>query len=141
LIKSEILCIIKLVFINGSIIAPEGDPMPLTDSNENRKQLCQLYNEISKELFGFGTTLLRASIDQNIITIQAKHRRSPRSAALEEEARSLKHEVDFYMSSIYKRKLREKLEQAMGLSIDAVLRDYDPPTQWAMTNVILKVTE
>lgn len=115
--------------------------MTLADSNENRKKLCQLYNEISKELFGYGTTLVRASIDQDMITIQAKHRRSPRSAALEEEARSLKYEVDFHMSSIYKRKIREKLEQTMGLSIDAVLRDYDPPTQWAITNVILKETE
>jgi hypothetical protein len=114
--------------------------MPLADSNENRKKLCQLYNEISKELFGYGTTLVRASIGQDMITIQAKHRRSPRSTALEEEARTLKYEVDFHMSSIYKRKLREKLEQ-MGLSVDAVLRDYDPPTQWAITNVILQETE
>jgi hypothetical protein len=123
----------------GPINALEGDPMPLIDSSENRKKLCHLYNEISKELFGFGTTLLKASLDQNIITIHAKHRRSPRSAALEGEAPTLKHEVDFYMSSIYKKRIREKLEQEMGLSIEAVLRDYDPPTQWAITNVILKL--
>jgi hypothetical protein len=119
----------------------EGDPMTLTDSNEYKKKLCNLYNEISKELFGFGTTLLKASIDQNMITIHAKHRRSPRSTALEGEAPTLKHEVDFYMSSIYKKKIREKLEQELGLPVEAVLRDYDPPTQWAITNVILKKTE
>jgi hypothetical protein len=115
----------------------EGDNLLLTDSNENKKKLCHIYNEISKELFGFGTTLLKASIESNIITFHAKHRRSPRSTALEGEAPTLKHEVDFYMSSIYKKKIREKLEQELGLSIEAVLRDYDPPTQWAITNVIL----
>lgn len=115
--------------------------MPFADSNENRKKLCQLYNEISKELFGFGTTLLKASVDRHLITIHAKHRRSPRSAALEGEAPALKYEVDFYMSSIYKKRIREKLEQELGLAIEAVLRDYDPPTQWAITNIILKETE
>lgn len=115
--------------------------MPVTDSNETKKKLSHLYNEISKELFGFGTTLLKVSIDQNIITFHAKHRKSPRSTALEGEAPTLKYEVDFYMSSIYKKRIREKLEQTLSLSIEAVLRDYDPPTQWAITNVILKETE
>ncbi|MEK8127110.1 DUF2294 domain-containing protein [Paenibacillus filicis] len=115
--------------------------MPLTDSTENRKKLSHIYNEIAKELFGFGTTMLKVSIDYPIITVHAKHRRSPRSAALEGEAPYLKHEVDYYMSSIYKKKIRERLEQELGLSIEAVLRDYDPPTQWAITNVILQETE
>ncbi|UUZ82451.1 hypothetical protein LJK88_50235 [Paenibacillus sp. P26] len=57
--------------------------MPLVDSNESKKKLCHLYNEVAKELFGVGTTLLKASIDQNIITFHAKHRRSARSTALE----------------------------------------------------------
>lgn len=111
--------------------------MSLTDSNADKKQICNIYNEISKELFGFGTTLLRATIDQNIVTIYAKHRRSPRSTALEGEAPILKHEVDFHMSAIYKKRLRERFEDEMKLSIEAVLRDYDPASQWAITNVIL----
>jgi hypothetical protein len=112
--------------------------MPLADTNEYKKKLCHLYNEISKELFGFGTIQLKASMDQNILTFIAKHRKSPRSIALEGEAPALKYEVDFYMSSIYKKKIGERLEQEMGLSIEAVLRDYDPATQWAITNIILK---
>ncbi|WP_284639522.1 DUF2294 domain-containing protein [Paenibacillus silviterrae] len=112
--------------------------MPPIDTNEYKKKLCHLYNEISKELFGFGTTSLKASLEDNIITLYAKHRKSPRSTALEGEAPSLKHEVDFYMSSIYKKRIREKLEQEFGLTIEAVLRDYDPHTQWSITNIIVK---
>ncbi|MBP1904403.1 DUF2294 domain-containing protein [Paenibacillus turicensis] len=115
--------------------------MTLSDSNADKKQICSIYNEISKELFGFGTTLLKAGIDldQRIITIYAKHRRSPRSTVLEGEAPILKHEVDFHMSAIYKKRLRERFEAEMELNIEAVLRDYDPATQWAITNVILNV--
>ncbi|WP_248926176.1 DUF2294 domain-containing protein [Paenibacillus hamazuiensis] len=111
--------------------------MPPVDSNDYKKKLCHMYNEISKELFGFGTTSLRAAVEPNLITLYARHRKSPRSTALEGEAPTLKHEVDFYMSSIYKKRIREKLEQEFELSIEAVLRDYDPHTQWAITNIIL----
>ncbi|WP_028562744.1 Na-translocating system protein MpsC family protein [Paenibacillus pinihumi] len=115
--------------------------MTLIDSSENRKKLSHIYNEIAKELFGVGTTMLKVSIDHSVITIHAKHRRSPRSNALEDEAPALKYEVDYHMSVIYKRKIRERLEQELGLSIEVVLRDYDPPTQRAITNVILHETE
>lgn len=111
--------------------------MTLLDSNESRKKLSHLYNEIAKELFGFGTTLLRVTIENQMITFQAKHRRSPRSDALEGEAPVLKLEVDFRMSLLYKKRLRERLEEEMGLQLEAVLRDYDAATQWAITNVIL----
>ncbi|RED58541.1 DUF2294 domain-containing protein [Cohnella lupini] len=111
------------------------------DTNEHKKRMCQLYNEISKELFGFGTTLLRATVDGDIVTLVAKHRRSPRSDAMEKESPGLKLEVDFRMSLLYKKKFREKLETEMELSIDAVLRDYDSATQWAITNVILRSSD
>ncbi|KMZ43707.1 DUF2294 domain-containing protein [Brevibacillus brevis] len=118
-----------------------GDDMTLVDSNETRKKLSAIYNEIAKELFGFGTTLLRVTIENQMITFQAKHRRSPRSQALEGEAPALKLEVDFRMSLLYKKRLRERLEEEMGLPLEAVLRDYDAPTQWAITNVILAESE
>ncbi|TQR34985.1 DUF2294 domain-containing protein [Brevibacillus brevis] len=118
-----------------------GDDMTLVDSNETRKKLSAIYNEIAKELFGFGTTLLRVTLENQMITFQAKHRRSPRSQALEGEAPALKLEVDFRMSLLYKKRLRERLEEEMGLPLEAVLRDYDAPTQWAITNVILAESE
>lgn len=111
--------------------------MTLLDSNESKKRMCQIYNEVSKELFGFGTTLLRATVENNIVTFVAKHRRSPRSAALEVEAPG-EAGSGFRMSMLYKKRLREKLIEDMELDIDALLRDYDSATQWAITNIILK---
>lgn len=56
------------------------------------------------------------------------------------EAPGLKLEVDFRMSMLYKKRLREKLIEDMGLEIEALLRDYDSATQWAITNIILKAS-
>ncbi|WP_299093603.1 DUF2294 domain-containing protein [uncultured Metabacillus sp.] len=109
-----------------------------TDSNETKKFLSHLYNEVSKELFGFGTTLLKIKVEDNVITFQAKHRRAPRSAALEGEAPNLKLEVDFHMSLLYKKKLKQKLEEQTDWKIEAVLRDYDSATQFAFTNIVLE---
>lgn len=93
---------------------------------------------MSKELFGVGTTLLKVTMDKGIITFQAKHRRSQRSAALEGEVPSLKQEVDFHMSMLYKKKLKQRLSEQTDWDIEAVLRDYDSATQLAFTNIVLK---
>ncbi|MGM0900437.1 MAG: DUF2294 domain-containing protein [Bacillota bacterium] len=108
------------------------------DSIETKKFLSHLYNDVSKELFGVGTTLLKVSMDKGIITFQAKHRRSQRSAALEGEVPSLKQEVDFHMSMLYKKKLKQRLSEQTDWDIEAVLRDYDSATQLAFTNIVLK---
>lgn len=108
------------------------------DSNETKKFLSHLYNDVSKELFGVGTTLLKVTVDKGIITFQAKHRRSQRSTALEGEVPSLKQEVDFHMSMLYKKKLKQKLSEQTDWDIEAVLRDYDSATQLAFTNIVLK---
>lgn len=108
------------------------------DLNETKKFLSHLYNDVSKELFGVGTTLLKVTVDKGIITFQAKHRRSQRSAALEGEVPSLKQEVDFHMSMLYKKKLKQKLSEQTDWEIEAVLRDYDSATQLAFTNIVLK---
>lgn len=42
------------------------------------------------------------------------------------------------MSLLYKKKLRQKLDEQTNWEIEAVLRDYDAATQWAFTNVVLK---
>lgn len=106
------------------------------DSNETKKLLAQLYNDVSKELFGVGTTLLKVTIINQMITIQAKHKRATRSMALEGEIPSLKLEVDFHLSLLYKRKLAERLQIHFTDGIDVVLRDYDAQTQWAVTNIL-----
>ncbi|WP_099300691.1 DUF2294 domain-containing protein [Bacillus sp. Marseille-P3800] len=107
------------------------------DVNETKKLLAQLYNDVSKELFGVGTTLLKTTIASNMITIQAKHKRAARSMALEGEIPSLKLEVDFHLSLLYKRKLAERLEMHFPDLIEVVLRDYDAQTQWAVTTILL----
>ncbi|MBU5224697.1 hypothetical protein KQH89_19795, partial [Vibrio cholerae] len=66
-----------------------------------------------------------------------KHPRAPRSATLEGEVPSLKQEVDFHLSLLFKKKLKEQLEETTNWNIEAILRDYDSFTQLAFTNIVL----
>ncbi|MFD9628775.1 DUF2294 domain-containing protein [Peribacillus muralis] len=111
--------------------------MYLTDSNEMKKKLTIIYNEVCKGLFGAGTTLLKIEIADQFITFRTKHRRTPQSLALECEVPALKREVDFQMSQIFKKRIKEFLEQEFDLKIEVILRDYDYATQWSVTEVIL----
>lgn len=81
--------------------------------------------------------MLKVTVDQNVISLQAKHPRASRSAALEGEVPSLKQEVDFHLSLLFKKKLRQMLEEQTNWSIEAILRDYDACTQFAFTNIVL----
>ncbi|MDO7266182.1 DUF2294 domain-containing protein [Shouchella clausii] len=110
------------------------------DTNENKKILAHLYNDVSKEMFGVGTTLLKVSISGALVTIQAKHKRAARSTALEGEVPSLKMEVDFHLSLLYKRKLAKQLATHFHDPIEVVLRDYDAKTQWAFTNILFSTS-
>lgn len=83
-----------------------------------------------------GAVLLRVELLEDLIIFRSKHRRSPRSRILEQEVPSLQQEVDAQMSRIFKKRLRERLEIELGLSVETVLRDYDPSTPWTITNVI-----
>lgn len=109
----------------------------IIDSNQTKRLLSQIYNKVSKELFGAGTTLLKVTIDQNVITLQAKHPRASRSTALEGEVPNLKQEVDFHLSLLFKKKLKQQLEEQTNWKIEAILRDYDSFTQFAFTNIVL----
>ncbi|TCP29955.1 uncharacterized protein DUF2294 [Scopulibacillus darangshiensis] len=119
------------------MIQIQGDLVYLENSNENKKQLYRIYNEVSKELLGVGTISLKVDIENDLITFRAKHRRAHRSTSLEKEVPDLKQKLDVQLSMMFKTRVKEKLEGELGLEVAAILRDYDSQTQLAFTNAVL----
>lgn len=111
--------------------------MYLGDTANNKKQLYHIYNEVSKQILGVGTLSLKIVVDDDTIIFRAKHRRAQRSIILEQESPHLKNKVDYELSNIFKACVKEKLEETMGLYVEAILRDYDSKTQLAFTIVVL----
>lgn len=65
-VPSETL-ITKILFLGDSMYLTD-----LTDTNESKKKLTNLYKEVCKGLFGAGTTFLKIEINERFITFRTE---------------------------------------------------------------------
>lgn len=109
--------------------------LKLQESSEQKKLLSRLYNEVNKEIYGFGVKQLTISIEDHMILILVKQQRIIALNALELRHAPTKMAVDSALHSEFKLRFLEKLE-AVNMKAITILRDYDPSTEWASTIVI-----
>ena len=102
-----------------------------------RKQLFELYNEVNKSIYGFGTTESKIFFNDNMITFTVRHNRVPCLIALENEYTPMKEWVDTSLMRVFKERFRDSLIRDLNLIPKAILRDYDPESLIAVTIVIL----
>ncbi|WP_276352143.1 DUF2294 domain-containing protein [Cohnella caldifontis] len=107
-------------------------------TNEAKKLLTRIYNEVNKEIYGFGVTRLKIAENDGAISVYVKHQRVAALKALESRYGLMKQAVDYALHSEFKIRFHRKLEEDMGLQATAILRDYDPATEWAVTVVMLE---
>ncbi|RUS47081.1 Na-translocating system protein MpsC family protein [Cohnella sp. AR92] len=105
-------------------------------SNDAKKSLTRIYNEINKEIYGYGVTQIRISLDDGVISIYVKHQRVPALKSLEERYGQMKQAVDYALHSEFKLRFKPRVEEEFGLKAAAILRDYDPDTEWAVTVIL-----
>jgi len=104
---------------------------------EFKKQLFKLYNDVNKEIYGFGVVELKITITEGMIIFRTKHNRVPALLAIEERYAQLKQSVDQALFMEFKLRLKKKLEEKTDIVPHAMLRDYDSAYQTAITVVIL----
>ncbi|MCH1640406.1 Na-translocating system protein MpsC family protein [Paenibacillus timonensis] len=112
---------------------PKGNEM-----TEFKKLLSRYYNEVNKEIYGFGVNQLKISIEDNVIHVLVKHQRIVALTALELRHASTKLAVDHALHSEFKLRFLQKMEAKTDFKVVSILRDYDPSTEWASTLVILE---
>lgn len=106
-------------------------------SSGNLKQvIAKIYNDVNQEIFGIGVIRQKVDIIEAKIVIIAVNKRVPALAALDiAEIRT--REVDLALLDSFKRRFKEQIESELGLSVQTVLKDYDPKTELAGTIVVL----
>ena len=107
------------------------------DINDKRL-LSSVYNEVNKEIYGYGVVELKVEQKDNIIIFNVKNQRVKILVTLEENYEFLKKIVDQALFEEFKIRLRTKLESEFSFEIVSVLRDYDPVQQKAYTLLIIK---
>ncbi|WP_054939833.1 hypothetical protein [Paenibacillus ihuae] len=110
----------------------------LHENSEYKKLLSRFYNEVNKEIYGFGVNQLKISIEDNVILFLVKHQRVMALKALELRHTPTKMAVDHALHSEFKFRFLKIVEAEMNLKVISILRDYDPSTEWASTIVIVE---
>ena len=109
--------------------------------SEFKKQLFKVYNDINKEIYGFGVIELKINILDDMIVFITRHNRVHALVILEENYCQLKEAVDKALFTEFKSRLRKVLKENMGIDPQAILRDYDPDYKVAATIVMLDSKE
>lgn len=103
------------------------------DLKELKKELCRLFIEVNKEIYGYGVTEIKVSLVENMIIFQTKDNRVHVLKILEERNLDLKKSVDQILFDEFKERLYSSLKRNMNLSPVAVFRDFDSVSRMAVT--------
>lgn len=104
-------------------------------SKEFRRELFRIYNDVNKDIYGFGVVSLRIVFVEDMIVFRTQHNRVRALQALEERDPGLKRAVDYALFLEFKKRFAEWLGRETDLDVTSILRDYDPETQTAVTVV------
>lgn len=104
-------------------------------SKEFRRELFRIYNDVNKDIYGFGVVSLRIVFVEDMIVFRTQHNRVRALQVLEERDRALKQEVDYALFLEFKKRFLDRLVRETDLDVASILRDYDSATQTAVTVV------
>lgn len=124
-------------FIQTLILRNRGKMTPSSKANELKKQLFKIYNDINKEIYGYGVIELKINFSDGMIIFVTKHNRVPALIVLENRFSQLKQSVDQALFSEFKLMLKDRFMEKFNIEPLAMLRDYDSTYQIAMTVIVL----
>jgi hypothetical protein len=107
-------------------------------SADIKQEVARVNNNVNLSLFGTGLRKQRVTIVDNNIVITADHKRIPALAALDQSDRMSSRLADVAILEEYKRRLKQKLIEQLGLPVVCILKDYAPDYELAVTFILLK---
>lgn len=103
-----------------------------------RQEIIRINNNLNISMFGTGLRKQRVVMaEDDKIMIMADHKRIPVLSILDQQHRQVTRSIDVAILDEYKQRLKEELISQLQLPVKAVLKDYDPEHELAITIVIL----
>ncbi|MFD1360431.1 Na-translocating system protein MpsC family protein [Lentibacillus salinarum] len=102
-----------------------------TETQSFKKDIAQVYNKINQEFYATGVRSQRIQLFGDRIIIFAQHKRVPALTALSKNFSELASYTDAALIAEFKSRLKEKIKEMTGLTVIAVLKDYDTVTEHA----------
>lgn len=99
--------------------------MSRVELGQLKQQFMVINNQVNHEIFGRGLRKQKVYIIENKIFIIAENQRVPALATLDRQGVPTR-EIDLVLLDTYKARLKELVENKLGLRVKTVLKDYDP---------------
>ncbi|BDG59023.1 Na-translocating system protein MpsC family protein [Caldinitratiruptor microaerophilus] len=103
-----------------------------------KQEVMRINNRVNQEVFGTGLVWQRVEVvGPRVLVILAENRRLKALSTLNGAEELTARLTDIALLRQYKERLRRQLEEGLGVSVRAVLKDYDGEAQLAGTVVFL----
>lgn len=98
--------------------------------------IMKVNNRVNQSLFGSGLRWQKVDIVGEKIVILSENQRLKPLAAIDDQDRLATRMVDIALLNEYKSRLRQELQEALGVTVRSILKDYDPKHQISGTIII-----
>jgi|SRR5690554_176337 len=111
--------------------------MHITNLGTFKQTLLAINNEVNNEVFGRGLQTQKVFVNEDVILILSINHRVPALATLDNFGVPTR-EIDWVLIDAHKKRLRELVEERMGLPVKSIFKDYDPQTQTSVNIIVLE---
>ena len=101
-----------------------------------KQEIMRINNRVNQALFGNGLRWQKVDILGNKIVIIAENMRVRPLAAIDDREAFATRLVDVALLQEFKSRLRQELQEGLGVTVRSILKDYDPKQQVAGTIVL-----
>ncbi len=107
--------------------------MPIGDL---KQEIMKVNNRVNQALFGNGLRWQKVDILGHKIIILAENMRVKPLAVIDDRDSLATRLVDIALLNEYKSRLRQEIQESLGVTVRSILKDYDPKHQVAGTIII-----
>ena len=118
-------------------LAPMCEPLTARTPGQWKQDILRVYNAVNRQISGAGVTRHRVDLMDDRFLVIAEHQRIPALSSIAGVDPALGRAADVALIDESKRRLHIEWEQSLAISIQTVLKDYDPTSQLAATVVML----
>jgi len=103
-----------------------------------KQEIARINNRVNQALFGNGLRWQKVDILGDRIVILSENMRLKPLAALDNQDRVTTRMVDLALITEFKTRLKQELQESLGVPVRAILKDYDPKVQISGSIIILE---
>lgn len=107
------------------------------ESGTFKQSLMKINNTVNQELFGVGLQWQKVDFLGDRILIQARNHRVRALSSLDGKDNMTTRLIDIALLVEYKERFRQAFEEQFGISVAALLKDYEPSMELAFMLIVL----